>query len=97
MLHNEKYQEYVIEVNPKKLYKRVKDEKIAFHCWYQWVEKEILDIAKSQRPDLYVKKKGFMQRIKNIFGNNNKHNNDSLISNNSFIKTDELEQIPDKA
>eukprot|EP00347_Sterkiella_histriomuscorum_P000956 403373885 len=92
MLHNEKNQDYVIEVNPKKLYKKVKSEKIAFHCWYPWVEKEILEIAKTQRPDLYLKKKGFMQRIKSIFGNKNQQNlNESMISNSSFIRTDEMD------
>ena len=81
MLHNEKYQEFVIEVNPKKLFKRCKANKVPFHQWYQWIEREILVIAKEQRPDLYAlsdlgvseehKKGGFMSRIRRMFKGSN--------------------------
>lgn len=70
-------------------------EKIAFHCWHHWVEKEILDIAKEQRPDLYVQKKaGFMNRIKSIFGGKDKSNKNSLIENDNFIRTNQ--KTPEK-
>lgn len=95
MLHNEKHQDYVIEVNPKKLYKKVKRDKIAFHAWYPWVEKEILDIAKEQRPDLYgIKKKekvGFMQKIKNMFNNKKEEGKGDESFNQSFSRNEELD------
>lgn len=77
--------DYVIDVNPMKLFEKMRKQRIPFHFWYPWVEKEIIDIAKTQKPDLYKngppsKKPTFMQRIKGMF---KKDNSDAATTSNT--------------
>jgi hypothetical protein len=45
MLHHERNQDPVFEVNPKTLYKQALRSKVAFPHWYSWAEERIAEMT----------------------------------------------------
>ena len=49
MLHHERNQDPVFEVNPKVLYKQALRAKVAFPHWYSWAEEKISEMTQLRR------------------------------------------------
>lgn len=49
MLHHERNQDPVFEVNPKTLYKQALRSKVAFPHWYSWAEERIAEMTQLRK------------------------------------------------
>ena len=46
IIYNEQDTDFVFTVSPGKLYAKCKKQKIPFHLWYNWIEKELQKVDK---------------------------------------------------
>ena len=49
IIYNEQDTDFVFTVSPGKLYQKCKKQKIPFHLWYNWIEKELQKVNETQK------------------------------------------------
>lgn len=51
MQYNDMDRDFVFQISSKKLFKTCKKEKVPFHKWYGWIDKQLLRIDKETNPN----------------------------------------------
>jgi len=65
IIYNEQDTDFVFTVSPGKLYAKCKKQKIPFHLWYNWIEKELQKVNDLQKRavEAATRPKSLMERI----------------------------------
>ena len=65
IIYNEHDTDFVFTVSPGKLYAKCKKQKIPFHLWYSWIEKELIKVNEMQRRavEAQARPKSLMERL----------------------------------
>ena len=65
IIYNEQDTDFVFTVSPGKLYTKCKKQKIPFHLWYTWIEKELQKVNDLQKRavEASARPKTLMERI----------------------------------
>lgn len=65
IIYNEQDTDFVFTVAPGKLYAKCKKQKIPFHLWYTWIEKELQKVNDLQKRavEASARPKSLMERL----------------------------------
>ena len=71
IIYNEQDTDFVFTVSPGKLYVKCKKQKIPFHLWYTWIEKELQKVNDLQKRavEAQARPKSLMERLMGAISN----------------------------
>lgn len=72
IIYNEQDTDFVFTVAPGKLYQKCKKQKIPFHLWYNWIEKELKKVNETQKKaqQAEARPKSIIERIQSAIYQN---------------------------